>query len=608
MFRFRKLKKRLKNLNKSSVTFKNLKQFLKTFLMPYIGLVIISLIFMIFFAAANTLFAWSMKPIVNGVMILKNYETVFQITALLLGVSLIKGVSQYIYMTTIMRAGAKILANVKCNLYSSFIHQDLSFHKTNSPSALITVLINDIRNLETFCTEIPINIGRDLMTFLGLLIMLMIQNFIYALVVIATIFIIYIPYKKLKSKNDTMFKNNNLGMAQFTNHCEQNLSGIKEVKAYQQESQSIIQAKKIANNIAKSRIKMSKLRAFLPSFMEIISGSAIAIIFLFAGIKIVTSHLDPGEVLSFIVALLLIYQPLKKLTTMTFRIKNGLNSINRYYQFTNNHPTIVEKADAVNLPASQSLDLEFKNVNFQYNKNTATTLNNINFKIHKGEKIGLVGESGGGKSTLFNLIIRFYDIETGEILINNQNIKNITLQSLRDSISLVNQETVLFDDTIYNNIQYANPNATKDQITQICKDAMAYDFIQALPQQFNTMIGHRGTRLSGGQRQRIAIARAMLKNAPILLLDEATSALDSINEHYIQKALHTLMEGKTTLIIAHRLSTIKYCDKILVIQNGNIVETGTHQELHSKQNGEYKKLYDTQFSQYNDNKELILSV
>jgi subfamily B ATP-binding cassette protein MsbA len=334
--------------------------------------------------------------------------------------------------------------------------------------------------------------------------------------------------------------------------------------------------------------KALRIRAAATPIMETLGGIFIAIIILYGGWQVIDNMLTPGEFFAFITAMLLAYQPLKALANLNTNLQEGLAATQRVFNILDTEPSIVDSPNASRLKVLNG-KVNFSNISFSYS-NKKIALSNISLDIPAGKTVALVGPSGGGKSTLLNMIPRFYDSDNGTITIDNTNIKDVTVASLRESIGLVSQETILFDDTILANIAYGQLGADNKDIINAAKAAGAHDFIMSMPNTYDTVIGEQGTKLSGGQRQRICIARAMLKDAPILLLDEATSALDSESERQVQNALAKLMKGRTTLIIAHRLSTIQDADKIYVIENGKVSEHGTHEYLLNN-NGPYAKLH-----------------
>jgi subfamily B ATP-binding cassette protein MsbA len=338
--------------------------------------------------------------------------------------------------------------------------------------------------------------------------------------------------------------------------------------------------------------KLSRISLISSPFVESLAGFGVAAVIWYGGHQVISGTTTPGAFFSFFTAMMMAYRPLKAVSGMNSSVQMGLAAASRLYTLFDEKPKIFDKPNAIDLKETKG-DVEFENVQFSYDENKIT-LDNVNFKVKAGQSVALVGHSGGGKSTIMSMILRFYDPSSGAVKLDGHNISDLTLKSLRGSMSVVNQEVMLFDDTILENIRYGKVDATEEQILRASKMAEADEFIQELPEKYNSRVGQNGIRLSGGQRQRIAIARAILYDAPILLLDEATSSLDPISEKLIKDALNSLMKNRTSIIIAHRLSTIIHCDKIIVISNGRVVEEGSHKELLEK-NGAYSNLYLKQF-------------
>ncbi len=577
-----------------------LKRFAKDIIRPNLPTILVAIFFMSIFAASNAGLAWIIKPIINNVFVDKQANTIMYIGLGVIGITLIKSISQYIYTILLFIVSVKVMATARRSLYKVFMEQDIPFHHKNSPGSLVSVTMNELNAMNTLATDIPINVGRDLFTFLGLLGLMFYQNYLYATFIVASVFIIIIPVRIIGKKVKGSFSKTNAGLGALTSQLEQTLNGIREVKSYNKEIREQQRTEVIIQGLMKQQTKINRVSSILPPMMEIFGGISIGIVLIYAGYQVVYHGADAGTFFSFVAALLIAYQPLKRLSEFTVKIQLGALSVKRYYSFLDSEPQIKEIENPVELSIKKA-DIEFKDITFTYENSgkdeKVKAIDNMNFKIEAGQKIALVGRSGGGKSTIINLIERFYDPEKGKVLIDNQDIKEVSIKSLRENISLVSQEVTLFDDSILNNISYSKEDASKEEIEIAAKNASCLDFINNFSQGFETLIGPRGARLSGGQRQRVSIARALLKDAPILLLDEATSALDTESEKAIQNALDVLMKNKTTIIIAHRLSTIINCDKIFVIDAGKIIESGNHNELIQNEDSFYKYLYDLQFKQ-----------
>ena len=570
-------------------------RFAKDIIAPNSKQIALAIFLMALFAASNAGMVWLIKPIMNQMFVMKDMLYVTKISLALVGITFIKTITQYSSQLVLGGVSMKVMADARQNLYKAFIKQDIIFFNKNSPGSLIGIMMNDINAINTLAAEIPISLGRDLFAFLSLAGVMVYQEASYSIVLVITIVCVIFPIKYIQKKLKTSFNESNAGFGQLNSHMEQVFNGVKEVKAYNMEVKEQNSFNKIVHSILKVQLRTRRLMGILPAFMEFLGGLAVAIILLYGAYQVVHHNKDAGTFFSFIAALLMAYQPLKRLTELSVKTQFGLLGIQRYYTMIDKKPEVIDSLDAKKLDI-KSAQITFENVNFSYNAKRPI-LKDINFTINPGEKVALVGRSGGGKSTILSLIPRFYELNSGAIKINNDNYQDFTIKSIRDHVALVNQDVVLFDDTIYNNIAYSKENATEEEVIKAATQAYCLDFIDNLPDGLQTHVGTRGMNLSGGQRQRISIARALLKSPPILLLDEATSSLDTESEKKIEQALHLLMQNKTTLVIAHRLSTIMNADKILVIDKGAIIESGTHQEL-LDENGFYKHLHDLQFKYY----------
>ena len=390
----------------------------------------------------------------------------------------------------------------------------------------------------------------------------------------------------------------------FTTVLEQTFQGARVVKAYNSEDYEKARVRQIAERLFGLVFKSMRIRSLASPVMETLGGLAVALVIFYGGYRVIGQSMDPGSFFSFITALLLAYEPVKRLANLNATLQEGLAGAERLFAMLDLKPGIKEQPNARDL-AIKNGEIKLNNIAFSY-VDEQKVLNDISLNIPAGKLVALVGPSGSGKSTILNLIPRFFDVDAGNITIDGSELREITFASLRKNIGLVSQEITLFDDTIKANISYGQPTASEEKITEAAKNALAHDFIMEMPEGYDTYVGEQGIKLSGGQRQRLAIARAMLKDAPILLLDEATSSLDAESESLIQQALFKLMKGRTTLVIAHRLSTIIDADLIYVVDKGEIVESGDHNTL-IKNGGPYSRLYSVQFSSQELSKSTTLS-
>lgn len=547
---------------------------------------------MVIGAACTAFMAHQMQPIIDDVFIARNANMIFIIAIELFVLFLLKGTSGYIQSVTMAYIGEKIIATMRLQLVRHVLHADLKFFHDTPSGELISRFITDVSMLRDVITTTITSIVKDGLTLTFLVFLMFYTDWrlsLFAFLVYPLAFYPIIRIGQLMRKKSGHIQSD---MASFTISLSQIFQGARLIKSYCMEEREGSYVTGLVNNLFKKIMKATRTRSASHPIMEFLGGIAIIIVVTYGGLQVIEGQQTSGTFFSFITALLLAAEPLKSLVKLNADLQEKLAGAIRVFSILETKPEIKNSKKAAPLRVSKG-KIELKDVTFTYDDDK-TALNGVNITIEAGKKTALVGASGSGKSTIVNLIPRFYDICKGQILIDGQDIKNVTIQSLRESISLVSQEIMLFDDTIAGNILYGKPSATKDEVIAAAKSAAAHEFIEGLPQGYDTIVGEHGVKLSGGQRQRIAIARAMLKNAPILLLDEATSALDNESEYQVQKALNALMFGRTTLIVAHRLSTVIDSDCIYVIDHGKVVGQGHHDALLTGCSG-YQQLYKGQF-------------
>ncbi len=557
----------------------------------------IALIFMSIAGAMTGLIAYLIKPFINKIFVLKQEEYVYFVGIALVFVFVIRGVAEAVAKIILSYVGIGIATNARKNLYRKFISQDVAFFSKNTPSSLISIFLHDINIIKDVINLVVVNIGRDLMGFISLFVVMAIQNFYLSLVVIAMLLFVILPITIVNKKTRQVNRKENSGYSELSSKVEESLSGIKIVKAYDMEEKQKNSINTIVENIASNMLRAIVIRSSILPIVEALGGICIGAVVIVGGSQVVNGTGDPGGFFTIVTALLLAYQPLKRMSTMIVQVNAGLTAAQRFYNYIDMPIAVLDKEGAKDVKITSAPKIRFDKVNLSYedNKRKTVALSNIDFTIEAGTKVALVGRSGGGKSSIINAIMRFFVIDSGKILINDTDIQDMTVRSLRESISLVTQDIYLFEDTILNNVLAGNLNATPEEAKQAIKAADLEEFILSLPQQYDTVLNSKGNNLSGGQKQRFSIARALLKNAPILLLDEATSALDAESENSVQNAIENLAAHKTSIIIAHRFSTILGCDNIVVIDNGRVAEQGKHEEL-IKTSYIYKHLYDLQFN------------
>ena len=565
---------------------------------PYFGKIVLALICMALMAAATGGYAYLMDPVINEVFVKKNPAMLVPVGVAVLAAFALKGFANYGQSVLMSYVGGRILADIQNKLYEHVIRLDIGFFHNTNTGKLITRFTSDITAMRAAVSVSLTGFGKDFLTAIVLIGVMFYQDWQLAIIAFTVFPSAILPIARLGKRMRKVSANTQQQIGEFATLLEQTFQGVRHVKAYGMEPYECSRMEKLVETVFDLSFKAQKVSARSSPIMETLGGAAITTIIIYGGSRVIDGASDPGSFFSFITALLLAYEPVKRLANININLQAGLAASQRVFTVLDIEPEIRDADDAKTLQVKGGA-IQFKDVSFSYNNET-TALRNISLDIEAGQTIALVGPSGAGKSTILNLIPRFYDINAGAITIDGQDIRDVTLESLRSATALVSQEITLFDDTVRSNIAYGRFGASDAEIEEAARHAAAHDFILQLENGYDTIVGEHGVKLSGGQRQRIAIARAMLKNAPILLLDEATSALDTESERHIQGALTELMKGRTTLVIAHRLSTIVDADKICVIQNGHVTEQGRHEELLAL-GGAYANLYNLQFSEESDN-------
>jgi subfamily B ATP-binding cassette protein MsbA len=575
-----------------SNTFYLIKRVSKEYVFPHYKTFLLSVILMLIIAGTTSLHAWLVKPALDSVFFEKSSKALIFIPIIVLLVTVIKGFATYFQLLTMNILTLRISNDIRMNLYAHFIKSDISKLHSKSSGEMISSIMNEAGSVVGMISTMINGFVKQFFTLGALIIVMFYQSVELSLVAFIGFPLAAYPiYKIGRRLRNLSFKNQEVA-GKFSAQMNDTLQYSKLVKAYHCEDFEILRMSKIMEFSLKLGKKISRISLISSPFVESLGGIGVAAVIWYGGHQVVTGQTTPGAFFSFFAAMMMAYKPLKSVSGMNIGIQMGFAAATRLYTLLDEKPTIVNKPNAIEMKDVKG-EIDFENVQFSYVKDK-NALDKVSFKVPAGKTIALVGHSGGGKSTIMSMILRFYDPNYGSVKLDGNDLRDITLQSLRKSMSVVNQEVMLFDDTIIENIRYGKEDATEEQIIAAARMAEADEFISQLPHGYKTQVGQNGILLSGGQRQRIAIARAILYNAPILLLDEATSSLDPISEKLIKNAFRKLMKGKTTIVIAHRLSTVLHADKIIVIAEGKVVEEGTHQQLLEKQ-GAYANLYSKQF-------------
>ena len=561
-------------MNKIEIT----KRLYATYTKKYLKNIFIAFVFSIVLAGSTSSVAYLLDPAIKKLFIEQNQSLILIIPFAIVLAFAIKGASLYLARVIMIGVSEEVKKDIQNDIFESLLKADTRIIDEKHSGKFIANLTNDVHMITQLLSTVVLNLFKDSLTLLGLLSVMFYQNWKLSLIAIIMIPLASFAAKSLGKRISKVATQQMNRAGILTSYLMEMFKNHKLIKIFQREKYEKQRAFEFINNLKESAKKIAIVYVRASPIMEFLTGIMIAFLIFFAAKLIIKEELEVNNFFSFLAAMMLAYQPVRSLATLNIAIQQGISGANRVLPIIDDVPEVSEKKNAENLKIGKGT-IEFENICFKYPNSEKEVLKSISLNFSGGKMTALVGHSGAGKSTILNLIPRFYDSNKGDIKIDEQSVYNSTIFSLRQNISLVSQDTTLFDDTIQNNIAYANAKASRDDIEEAARLSFAYEFIEKLPNKYETLIGENGIRLSGGEKQRLSIARAILKKSPIILLDEATSSLDAETEDKIQKAVNFLTKGRTTIVIAHRLSTILNSDKIYVIDQGVVNGEGTHKEL-----------------------------
>ncbi len=565
------------------------------FLRPYRGRLAIAVACMVVLAACTAALAWALKPALDEALTGQSREMIYLIPAFIVGLYFIKGFAYYGQAYLMGYIGQRVIFDLRNLLYGFLTDQSLSFFAHRKTGELLARISYDVTLVQSAVSTAVTALMRDAISIVFLVGVIFIQDWTLALIAILVFPAIVYPIARFGRKMRHATLDGQVSMGELTSLMEETVAGIRVVKAFGMEDYEKGRFRKFTSDFLQHQLKAFRVHALSFPIMELLAGFGIAGVLLYGGLRVAAGETTPGTLISFLAAALMLYEPVKRLSRANNEIQQGLAAAERVFEILDEPVEVRDKPDAREMSVFRDA-IVFDHVALRYPGTEREVLKDINLEVRAGEVVALVGRSGAGKTSLVNLVPRFMDVTEGRITIDGTDVRDLTQSSLRENMALVTQEVILFNDTILNNIAYGHEDIDLDRVKAIARAANADEFIQRLPQGYDTLVGERGVILSGGQRQRLSLARALLKDAPILILDEATSALDTESERLVQQAIDRLMDGRTVIVIAHRLSTIRHADRIVVLEDGRIVQQGSHEDL-LQQGGLYAELHAMQFEQ-----------
>jgi len=579
-----------------SYSSKELYRRLLGFLTPYKARLSIAIACMIVLAACTAAMAWMLKPVLDEALSGKNGQLIYIIPGLIIVLYVIKGAAYFGQAYTMGYIGQKVIFDLRNLLYKRLTTQSLSFFAHRKTGELLARLSYDVTLVQAAVSTAVTALMRDAISIVFLVGVVFVQDWMLALITMLVFPAVIYPIARFGRKMRHATLDGQAAMGDLTSLLEETVGGIRVVKAFGMEGYEQGRFRKLTGDFFTHQLKVFKVNALSFPIMELLAGFGIAGVLLYGGMRVASGETTAGTLVSFLAAVIMLYEPVKRLSRANNDIQQGLAASQRIFELLDEPIEVHDHDQARELPPFTNA-IRFEQLGLIYSGTDKAVLHDISFSVAAGEVVALVGRSGGGKTSLVNLVPRFMDVTAGRLTIDGIDVRDLTQSSLRSQIALVTQEIILFNDTVLNNIAYGHEHIDQQQVEAVARAANAHEFIEKLPKGYETLIGERGVILSGGQRQRLSMARALLKDAPILILDEATSALDTESERLVQHAIDHLMQGRTVIVIAHRLSTIRHADRIVVLDDGNIVQMGRHEDLLAE-GGLYAELYHLQFESH----------